>query len=94
MFDNFSEVSQKFANIQGAIVTNEVQQRSYYALWCPLKGQFFITGMGDTIQGIPSSLPANRPRQASSLSGINGWVVTISRIWRYWFSLHFMLLKP
>ena len=27
--------------------------------------------MGDTIQGIPSSLPANRPRQASSLSGIN-----------------------
>lgn len=72
MFDYFSEVSQKFANIQGAIVTNEVQQRSYYALWCPLKGQFFITGMGEIqFQGIPSSLPANRPRRASSLSGIN-----------------------
>ncbi|RCK64900.1 hypothetical protein Cantr_00557 [Candida viswanathii] len=66
-----NEKANEFANIQGAIVTNELQQRSYYVLWSSLKGQFYITGMGEIqFQGIPT-IPNGRRRRASSLSSLN-----------------------
>ncbi|KAL6451704.1 hypothetical protein SBY92_003010 [Candida maltosa Xu316] len=67
---NKGETTKKFTNIQGAIVTNELQQRSYYALWFMLKGQFFIIDMGE-MQFQGTQPPVNGRRRGSSLSGIN-----------------------
>ena len=71
-FEDADETVKKNINIQGAIVTNELQQRSYYILWGFLKGQFYIIGMGEIqFQGIPSVSNGGSRRRASSLSGIN-----------------------
>lgn len=65
-----SEKSKKFTEIQGAIITNDLQRRSYYILWNSLKGEFFITGMGEIIY--ESVLPsANTRRRGSSFTGLN-----------------------
>ncbi|KAI5962018.1 hypothetical protein CANMA_003670 [Candida margitis] len=65
-----SEQSKKFTKLQGAIITNDLQRRSYYILWNSLKGGFFITGMGEIIYEsvIPS---ANSQRRGSSFTGLN-----------------------
>ncbi|KAI5956330.1 hypothetical protein KGF54_000805 [Candida jiufengensis] len=60
----------EFAKIEGAIITNDLQKRSYYILWNSLKGEFFITGMGEI--SYESVLPAtNQPRRGSSFTGLN-----------------------
>ena len=65
-----SEKSKKFTKLQGAIITNDLQRRSYYILWNSLKGEFFITGMGELIY--ESVLPsANPQRRGSSFTGLN-----------------------
>ncbi|CAK9441643.1 uncharacterized protein LODBEIA_P55110 [Lodderomyces beijingensis] len=63
-----TETAKKYSKLQGAILTNDLQQRSYYILWNVLKGSFFITGMGEiSYEGI---LGAPR-RRDSSLTGLN-----------------------
>ncbi|KAI5963355.1 hypothetical protein KGF57_001300 [Candida theae] len=65
-----SDQSKKFTKLQGAIITNDLQRRSYYILWNSLKGEFFITGMGEIIY--ESVLPStNSQRRGSSFTGLN-----------------------
>lgn len=65
-----SEANQNVADIRGAIVTNEMQHRSFYILWKQLKQKdFHIVGMGelslDVFPGLGSA------RRKSSFTGIN-----------------------
>ncbi|KAI5964338.1 uncharacterized protein KGF55_002280 [Candida pseudojiufengensis] len=62
--------SLEFSKIEGAILTNDLQNRSYYILWNSLKGEFFITGMGEI--SYESLLPStNQHRRGSSFTGLN-----------------------
>lgn len=73
-YENANETIKKYINIQGAIITNELQQRSYYILWSNLKNAFFIIGMGEIqFQGNPNITGNNggHRRRSSSLSGLN-----------------------
>ncbi|CAI5759875.1 unnamed protein product [Candida verbasci] len=64
-----SETAKKFSNIKGAILTNDLQQKSHYILWNCLKGEFFIIGMGEIqYQGNQSG---NYRRRGSSFTGLN-----------------------
>ncbi|EGW32144.1 uncharacterized protein SPAPADRAFT_61227, partial [Spathaspora passalidarum NRRL Y-27907] len=59
-----------FTNIQGAIITNELQQRSYYILWNTLMhAQFFILGMGEI--KFDTGHPRRRGSSLASLSALN-----------------------
>ncbi|KAG7194762.1 uncharacterized protein KQ657_004442 [Scheffersomyces spartinae] len=65
-------------NIQGAILTNELQRKSYYIIWqCLLGGSvFFILSMGEvsgdiTGNGALSVLPFPNRRRGSSFTGLN-----------------------
>lgn len=65
-------------NIKGAILTNELQRKSYYVLWqCLLGGcMFCIVGMGEISgdiagNGAFSVLPFPSRRRGSSFTGIN-----------------------
>ena len=56
-------------SIQGAVLTNDLQQRSYYILWTILKGEFFITGMGEVpYEGLSQGTSR---RRGSSFTGLN-----------------------
>lgn len=67
----------KFASIQGAILNNELQRKSFYILWRIINGtQFHIYGMGELkmdsfgAAGAHGDAPFAR-RRGSSFSGIN-----------------------
>lgn len=67
----------KFASIQGALLTNELQRKTFYILWRIINGkQFHIFGMGELktdafgAMGPFGEVPPSR-RRGSSFSGIN-----------------------
>lgn len=67
----------KYASIQGAILTNELQTKTFYILWRIINGtQFHIIGMGELKMnavgavGALGGVPPIR-RRGSSFSGIN-----------------------
>lgn len=74
-----SEENIKFSKVKGAILTNELQQKSFYILWTVIMGKkFVIVGMGELKLDLfgaiadPSGFtnPLGR-RRGSSFTGIN-----------------------
>ncbi|KAI3404157.2 hypothetical protein KGF56_003057 [Candida oxycetoniae] len=64
-----TEKSKEHCKIQGVILTNDLQRKSYYVLWNVLKGEFFITGMGEI--SYENVLPGTFRRRGSSFTGLN-----------------------
>ncbi|KAK6457956.1 uncharacterized protein RJT20DRAFT_27863 [Scheffersomyces xylosifermentans] len=84
VYNNYSKVSgevpklpeNEFSDIQGAILTNELQQKSHYIVWNSLmRGRLFIIGMGElkfealTPGNVLGAAPPRR--RTSSFTGIN-----------------------
>lgn len=69
----------EYTDIQGAILTNDLQQKSYYILWCSFKQQMLcILAIGelkfDMFGGIgdpTGTMGGRRSRRGSSFTGIN-----------------------
>lgn len=64
----------KYANVQGAIITNKLQQKSYYILWATLMlRRTYILGMGEVqYEQLPvGPFGAGGARRRSSFTGIN-----------------------
>lgn len=67
-----------YANIKGAILTNDLQQKSYYVLWLQIiDGKFFIVGLGELKADVfgalsdPTRVEDRFGRRRSSFTGIN-----------------------
>ncbi|OBA19525.1 hypothetical protein METBIDRAFT_73653 [Metschnikowia bicuspidata var. bicuspidata NRRL YB-4993] len=74
-----SEENVRYADYYGAVLTNELQQKSFYILWMSLKGkEFTIVAMGEMKLDMFAAMAGPRgprhpgpPRRKSSLTGLN-----------------------
>lgn len=68
---------EKFDNIEGAIFTNDLQQKSHYILWANLSGHFVIIAVGELqfnmfgAMADPLGKGGHKPRRGSSFTGLN-----------------------
>ncbi|CAH6720559.1 hypothetical protein CLIB1444_04S02828 [[Candida] jaroonii] len=71
------EETVKYNNIEGAIFTNDMQQKSYYILWTIIKTNLVVIGVGEMqfdlfgAVGNPGGLMGGVRRRGSSFTGIN-----------------------
>lgn len=68
----------EYTDIQGAILTNELQEKSYYILWCSFKQQMLcILAIGELkfdmfgSMADPTGMGGRRSRRGSSFTGLN-----------------------
>ncbi|EGV64764.1 hypothetical protein PSN45_005110 [Yamadazyma tenuis] len=75
--EGFTAENERYNHIEGAIFTNELQQKSYFILWSTLIAQFVVVGVGELQFNMfgPTTDPlgkrSDQRRRGSSFSGLN-----------------------
>lgn len=75
--ESFTEENAKYNDIQGAIFTNELQQKSHYILWATVIDRLVVLSVGEMnfnmfgAMADPMGKGGNRSRRGSSFTGLN-----------------------
>lgn len=72
-----TEETEKFNSIQGAIISNELQQKTHFILWSSVAGHFVVIGVGELQFNMfgpvsdPVGKKSDQRRRGSSFTGLN-----------------------